>query len=237
MSVNVIVASRKWYHSLANNLSQTTGQHFILIETKEELTVERLSSLNPRYVFIAHWSHIIPPEIYKVFECVIFHMTDLPFGRGGSPLQNLIARGIDETMISALRCEAEVDAGPIYMKRPLSLFGTAEEIYLRTASEVEKMIVEIVRDEPTPVKQHGKVTTFERRKPQESDISELTNLTNVFDYIRMLDAEGYPRAFLETDHLRLEFQRPSLKHGKIISDVIITMKEKYEKGSGRCGSS
>ncbi len=26
------------------------------------------------------------------FECVCFHMTDVPYGRGGSPLQNLIIR-------------------------------------------------------------------------------------------------------------------------------------------------
>ena len=56
-------------------------------------------------------------------------MTDLPFGRGGSPLQNLITRGISKTKISALRCNEEIDAGPIYLKRPLSLHGSAEEIY------------------------------------------------------------------------------------------------------------
>ena len=48
-------------------------------------------------------------------------MTDVPFGRGGSPLQNLISRGIYETKISAFRCVAEMDAGPVYPKRPFSL--------------------------------------------------------------------------------------------------------------------
>ena len=42
-------------------------------------------------------------------------MTDLPFGRGGSPLQNLIVRGYKETMLSAIKCVGEVDAGPIYI--------------------------------------------------------------------------------------------------------------------------
>ncbi len=36
--------------------------------------------LKPRYVFFPHWSHIIPQDIYENFECVIFHMTDFPFG-------------------------------------------------------------------------------------------------------------------------------------------------------------
>ena len=44
-------------------------------------------------------------------------MTDLPYGRGGSPLQNLIINGHKETMMSALRCVQELDAGPIYLKK------------------------------------------------------------------------------------------------------------------------
>ena len=56
-------------------------------------------------------------------------MTDLPYGRGGSPLQNLIIRGHKKTKISALRMVNELDAGPIYFKRSLSLNGNAQKIY------------------------------------------------------------------------------------------------------------
>jgi methionyl-tRNA formyltransferase len=201
-----------------------TGKEFVLITKKEDLTVERLKELQPRYVFFPHWSYMIPAMTFENFECIVFHMTDLPFGRGGSPLQNLVARGIHETKISALRCEAEVDAGPVYMKRNLCLHGAAEEIYIRSAKIIESMIVEIVMNEPEPAQQQGEIVYFARRKLQDGDISGLIELEQVFDYIRMLDAEGYPRAFMETEHLRLEFQRPSFRQGKIIADVIITKK-------------
>ena len=46
-------------------------------------------------------------------------MTDLPYGRGGSPLQNLIARGFLETKISAILVEKQLDAGPVYLKMEL----------------------------------------------------------------------------------------------------------------------
>ena len=65
-----------------------------IITKKEDLTYEKIIKINPEYIFLPHWSWIIPEEIYNNFECVVFHMTDLPFGRGGSPLQNLILRGI-----------------------------------------------------------------------------------------------------------------------------------------------
>src|SRR3989339_963082 len=110
----IIASSKLWNKDLPANLHAATGQRFQLISNPVELNVERLTELSPRYVFFPHWSHRIPADVFQNFECVIFHMTDLPFGRGGSPLQNLIARGIYETQISALKCVEEVDAGPIY---------------------------------------------------------------------------------------------------------------------------
>jgi len=220
----VLATNRKWNVEMANRLSTQTGKEFFLIRNKEDLTVELLANIRPRYIFFPHWSYIIPASVYETFECVIFHMTDLPFGRGGSPLQNLIVRGICETRISALKCIAEVDAGPVYLKKPLSLYGAAEEIYLRSAGVVEEMIVEMVNSEPIPYEQQGTIECFQRRKPEDSDIRELSELAVAFDYIRMLDAEGYPKAFLETEHFRMEFQRASLKQGKIVADVTITMR-------------
>lgn len=220
----ILASSSKWHEEMAIKLSYLTGKEFILINNKVDLTIEYLKEINPRYIFFPHWSYMIPAKIFDGFECVIFHMTDLPFGRGGSPLQNLIARGIYETKISAFKCIAEIDAGPVYMKRSFSLYGTAEEIYIRAADVVEKMIVEMVNNEPVAHDQQGEVVCFERRKPKDGDISRLSGLTDVFDFIRMLDADGYPKAFLETEQLRFEFQRPSLKHGKVVADVIITRK-------------
>jgi len=42
---------------------------------------------------IAERLWIILKEIFENYEIILFHMTDLPYGRGGSPLQNLIVRG------------------------------------------------------------------------------------------------------------------------------------------------
>ncbi|MBI5141421.1 MAG: methionyl-tRNA formyltransferase [Nitrospirae bacterium] len=222
----VIAVSRTWHETMTQVIEEKTGMDFCLINRKEDLTYERLSAIKPRYIFFPHWSYIIPSEIYDNFECVIFHMTDVPFGRGGSPLQNLIARGIYETKISAIKCAAKVDAGPVYIKQNFSLHGTAEEIYIRAAKVVEQLIVSIVENEPTPVEQDGEVVCFARRKPEDGNIANLTELEQVFDYLRMLDAEGYPRAFLETEWFRLEFQRPVLRYGKVVADVIITRKQK-----------
>ena len=75
------------------NLKTKLNHEFFVIRDKKDLNIKYINEINPRFIFFAHWSSIIPKSIHEDFECVIFHMTDLPYGRGGSPLQNLIVRG------------------------------------------------------------------------------------------------------------------------------------------------
>lgn len=209
----VIVTTKSWNIRRAQELKEkTTEQNILIISEKRGLTKERLSTFNPQYVFFPHWSYIIPEEIYNSFECVVFHMTDLPYGRGGSPLQNLIVRGHKDTMISALRVTGEIDAGPIYMKTPLQLDGSAEEIYGR-ASEIifQIMIPEIINNQPIPMEQQGQVVSFKRRRPEEGELKPGMELSAIYDYIRMLDAEGYPNAYIEFGQNKLQFQQANIK--------------------------
>ena len=104
----------------------------VRVRTREDLAAA-LESSEPDWIFFPHWSWKIPEAVFQTHRCVIFHMTDLPFGRGGSPLQNLILRGHATTKLSAIQCVAELDAGPVYMKVDLDLSGTAEDILGRAA--------------------------------------------------------------------------------------------------------
>jgi len=217
----VILSHRDWNKSLAADLTTDLGYPFHLIDTRNNLSVDRLRELAPRYVFVAHWSYRIPAEIFEEFECIIFHMTDVPYGRGGSPLQNLILRGHKSTMISGLKCVSEMDAGPVYLKSPLNLDGSAEEIYRRANGLISRMIREIVLQEPTPVPQVGEVVSFSRRRPEESELPADLSLEEAYDFIRMLDAEGYPRAFIRHGNLRLEFSEAGLQNDTLSAVVKI----------------
>lgn len=65
---------------------------------------------------------MIPKEVYRNFQRTVIHMTDLPFGRRGSPLQDLISRRIYETTISAIKVAEGIDAGDIYCKDSLKQY-------------------------------------------------------------------------------------------------------------------
>jgi len=217
----IIATSKGWHEKTAQDL----GGEFILINKREDLNLKNLKEINPKFIFFPHWSYIIYEEIYKNFNCVIFHMTDLPYGRGGSPLQNLIVRGHKKTKISAIQCVKELDAGDIYLKKDLDLSGTAEEIFQRTTTSIKSMIKEIIELDIRPTPQEGEIVEFKRRKPEDGDISKLKTDEEIYNYIRMLDADTYPKAFLEIDNFKLEFEEATFKDGNLTAKVKFTNKE------------
>lgn len=124
-----------------------------------------------------------------------------------------------------------LDGGDIYCKQPINISeGNANEIFKR-ASDIKfnKMIPFIIKNKPAPKKQEGKTVKFKRRTPEQSEISQLKDLRVVHDYIRMLDGEGYPKAFIETNDLRVEFSNAKMEKNKIIAVCEITSKGKHGK--------
>lgn len=218
----LVAAAKPWNRRIFEETIRAYPGEWHFVSDPAQLTVESVEALDPRYLFFPHWSWIVPTALVERWECVCFHMTDVPFGRGGSPLQNLVSRGHRETKLTALRMTDELDAGPVYLKRPLSLEGDAEEIYLRAAELTAGMIREIAEAEPAPVAQEGEPTVFRRRKPAESEIPPVDGLLQLHDFIRMLDADGYPRAYLEHAGFRYELSRAALREGRILADVTIT---------------
>lgn len=205
MSHYILASNRPWaLNAFAARRPQLTGNWHVVTSPSDLEAV--LAVVQPRYVFFPHWSHIVPQKILDAVECVCFHMTDVPYGRGGSPLQNLILRGHRETKLTALKMSAELDAGPVYCKEPMSLEGSAAEIYSRMAEHAMDMLDYITHGEPSPVPQSGEPSEpFRRRKPADSILPNSGTLDQLYDHIRMLDAPGYPHAFLELGDFRAEF--------------------------------
>ncbi len=207
----VIANINQAYQNLESFLAKKFVSNVFFIKTKEGLSESVLQAIEPDFIFFPHWSYIIPASIYSKYNCVVFHMTDLPYGRGGSPLQNLIVRQHSSTMLSALKVAEGIDTGDIYLKKELDLGGTAADIFQRAGELMKEMIVEIVEKNIQPTPQEGKVVIFKRRKPEDGNIENLQSAQEIYDFIRMLDADHYPKAFLETKYFRFEFTKASLE--------------------------
>ena len=178
----VVATIRPWNIKVFHDIISKFPGTWHLITDVNDLTLARIKKIKPRYIFFPHWSHVVPASIMGLAECICFHETDVPFGRGGSPIQNLIVRGYKETKISALRMTDKLDAGPVYLKQPLGLEGSAAEIFTRSSRIVAEMIKTIITNEPVPQAQQGKAEMFYRRKPDQSRIPlTFKNLNEMLD--------------------------------------------------------
>lgn len=216
----LFASCKDWHMASFNRLCQRSGECWKWVRNPEELRVA-LIGVVPRYIFFLHWNWKVSEQVLERHECVCFHMTDLPYGRGGSPLQNLIAEGHRNTYLTALRMVEELDAGPIYLKRPLTLEGTAKEIYMRAGELAEGMIADIIACQPKPKAQQGKVVAFRRRLPEQSQLPDKGELEQLYDHIRMLDAPGYPPAFIEYGNFRFEFSAARLNGDLLCAHVVL----------------
>lgn len=222
MNKYIIATIKDWNINQYNRSIYKKHKNWYLVTDAKKLTTKYIKSIKPKYIFFPHWSKKVNSKIINNYECIGFHETDLPYGRGGSPIQNMIIRNYKKTVISAIKLTDELDAGPIYLKKTLKLDGNAQEIYERTSKKVFKMINIIIKKKIMPVAQKGKVVKFKRRKPKQSNLSKKTKtLKELYNHIRMLDAKTYPTAFIKHGNLRIEFKKAKINNKSIKASASI----------------
>ena len=65
--------------------------------------------------------------------------------------------------------------------------------------------------------------TFKRRKPNQSEIliNENNSIDDIYNYIRMLDADSYPNAYINYGDYRLLFSNAKIQNGRLLANVVI----------------
>jgi methionyl-tRNA formyltransferase len=222
--INYIVASSKDWFKEHPKSEEYEELNLIEISNKEDLKLEYLEKINPRYIFFPHWNWKVSSEIYERFECVVFHTAPLPYGRGGSPIQNLIIKGLKNSPVCALKMTDILDGGPIYDSIEVSLDGTISEIFSRIAACIEKLIVLICQNNPHPIEQNGEVVAFKRLSNSDNELLSNHSIKELYDRIRMVDGLDYPRAFINYGNHKIEFSEACIDGNHLLAKVKIISK-------------
>ena len=203
-----------------NNLKKN---FFIHITNKKDLNLKKINTINPRIIFFPHWNWKIPEEIFNNYLCLGFHSSPLPYGRGGSPIQNMIVKGNKTTQVCAIKITAGLDEGPVYKRVKVSLTGTGNEIFDRIYRVIISMINKFLIKLPNPKKQVGKPVVFKRRKPEQSNIFNLDRISDIYNHIRMLDIENknFPKAFIKTKNFIYIFSKPKFIKKNLVCQALI----------------
>lgn len=218
--MKLIICNSKGWFKLDKEIS--SNFEVITISKKNALNFDFISLYKPDYIFFIHWSWKVEKEIFKNFRCILFHTAPLPYGRGGSPIQNLILSGFKKSPVCAIKMEEELDSGDVYSSLNISLEGSLKEIFSRLSKVINKLILKIIKNNLVPKAQEGKIHKFKRLSYEDNEIPANVFLEKFYDFIRMVDDEDYLKSYILYGDIKIEFSNAKYQKKSIICNCKIT---------------
>ena len=130
---------------------------------------------------------------------LVVHESDLPEGKGWSPLTWQILGGKDKVPLTLFEASKEVDAGAIYAKEYIDLKGheLLDEIKHKQGLKTKKLILDFVKKYPlvNASPQEGESTYYPKRTLKDSELDINKSIKEQFNLLRVCDNERYPAFF------------------------------------------
>ena len=153
-------------------------------------------------LFLISCSEIIAAYERKRYRaCLVMHASDLPLGRGWSPLVWQIIEGVGEITLTLLEAEDRVDSGRIWKKLSISipsyaLWNEINAILFRAEIELIEFAIENF-ETVTPQVQDDciQASYYSRRTPSDSEINPYQSIASQFNKIRVCDPNRFPAFF------------------------------------------
>ena len=130
---------------------------------------------------------------------LVVHESDLPDGRGFSPVAWQILQGCQHIPVCLLEAVDELDAGPVFLRDVIRLNGNEllPEIRKKQGEKTIQMCLRFMDHWPNlkAAPQTGEATEFRRRTISDDQIDPHKTITEQFDHLRIVDNEKYPAWF------------------------------------------
>jgi len=144
---------------------------------------------------------ITPPEILARSRLnLVAHASDLPKGRGFSPIVWQILNGENTIPVSLLYAADNVDSGDIVIQEKLKFEGHElnEEIRNALGNIIVDMCERFLRSKEVPAgrSQVGEASWYPRRTWKDSELDPQLTIAEQFEILRVVDNERYP-AFIK----------------------------------------
>lgn len=152
--------------------------------------------------FYLSYEHIVKKEILKKFRNnLVVHASDLPNGKGWSPLTWQILDGKKKIHVSLIEADEKVDSGKIYKKLQTKFngFELLDELRFSVTDVTFKLCRNFVEKFPQSLKkakpQNGKETFYPRRFKKDSKLDLNKSILEQFNLFRVVDNDRYPAFF------------------------------------------
>lgn len=150
----------------------------VLKPTKLTEILPDLLNLQAQIGILVAYGKIVPENIISKFSkgIVNLHPSLLPYHRGPTPIESSILAGDDKTGISLMKLVKEMDAGPIYAQKSISLKHNPSKQDICTqlteigADMLVELLPDITSDRIKPVDQDHAKATYDQKISKEDGI-------------------------------------------------------------------
>ncbi|MGE4297645.1 MAG: hypothetical protein AB7E47_06420 [Desulfovibrionaceae bacterium] len=140
-----------------------------------------------------------PEQLARHSHNLVVHESDLPRGRGWSPVAWQVAAGAASIPVALLEAVVRADAGPVYLRDAIALDGVEllPELRDKQGRKTMDMVLAFLARWPDldPVTQQGEPTYFRRRGEEDDRLDVDKPLGELFNRLRVVDNERYPAWF------------------------------------------
>lgn len=130
---------------------------------------------------------------------IVVHASDLPEGKGFSPLQWQILDGKDTIPLTLFEAVEAVDDGPYYLKDSINFKGDEllDELRKKMSLKIIEMCITFIRDyKNIPAKaQIGKSTFYRKRTKKDDELDLMDTIFNQINHFRIADNDNHPLYF------------------------------------------
>lgn len=149
--------------------------------------------------FLLGCGQLVRPELLRLHSHnLVVHASDLPKGRGWSPLTWQILEGNNHIPVTLLRAEPEVDSGDVYLQKWLKFAGheLLDELRDGVGDATSWLCRQFVNRYPDILSsarlQHGEPSWYPKRGPADSELEVDLPLRDQFELLRVVDNYHYP---------------------------------------------
>jgi methionyl-tRNA formyltransferase len=154
------------------------------------------------FCFCLSFGKILKKEIRDLFHhTLVVHASDLPSGKGWSPLTWQILEGKNRIPVSLFEADDSVDSGPIYAQGHIDLEGyeLIDGLRKKLADTTYELCSWFVSEYPMsasqPRIQKGVESFYPRRGPEDSRLDVNKTIAEQFNLLRVVDNQAYPLFF------------------------------------------
>ena len=199
MKICIVVDNpRSWFVLFAEELKKNLSR-FGSVDLLSDSN--QISQSNDVAFLLSCEKKVIPEILRRSRSNIVVHASELPKGKGMSPLTWQILEGKNRIPITLFEAVEAIDAGPVYIIEYVDFIGNEllHEMQNSVGVKIMEMCETFLNDWPqilsNGISQNGEPSFYKKRTPGDSRLDPQKSLSEQFNLLRVVDNDRYPAFF------------------------------------------